>query len=214
MFSRSRSPPAVAASADSIDVRVAGGSSSSRPRSRTWTPCARSSAVSLRIACSRSPNSPTTSSSVRAQFSRLNAYSVRTGMPRPDRVPEQLADRLDAGGVALELRGAAGAGPAAVAVHDDRDVARPVACAPRRRARSAARRCGRRLRRARSRAREAGRRSGGSAAHAPLDLEDLLLLRGADAVDLADVAVRGPLERPRGAGGSRRCRPRRPSRAS
>src|SRR5262245_64588829 len=38
------------------------------------------------------------------------------------------------------------------------------------------------------------RRSGGSAAHAPLDLEDLLLLRAAHALALADVAVGGLLE--------------------
>ena len=41
-----------------MDARVAGGSSSSRPRSRTWTPCARSSAVSLRIALLEEPEQP------------------------------------------------------------------------------------------------------------------------------------------------------------
>ena len=41
----------------------------------------------------------------------------------PDRVAQQLADRLDPGGVPLEVGLAAGARPAAVAVHDDRDVA-------------------------------------------------------------------------------------------
>ena len=45
-------------------------------------PAARSSSVSLRIAASSRPNSPVTSSSERAQFSRLKAYSVRTGTPR------------------------------------------------------------------------------------------------------------------------------------
>ena len=48
--------------------------------------------------------------------------------------------------------------------------------------------------RAPARGREAVRPSGGSAAHAPLDLEDLLLLRRADAIDLGDVAIGGLLE--------------------
>ena len=41
----------------------------------------------------------------------------------PDRVLQQAADRLDAGGVALDLLQAVLAGPSAVAVHDDRHVA-------------------------------------------------------------------------------------------
>ena len=39
---------------------------------------------------------------------------------------EQGADRLDAGSVAIELRQVAQAGPASVAVHDDRDVPRQL----------------------------------------------------------------------------------------
>src|SRR5690349_5327710 len=53
---------------------------------------------------------------------------------------------------------------------------------------------GSRRRPPRARGRGAGRPSGGSAAHAPLDLEDLLLLGRADAIDLGDVAVGGLLE--------------------
>ena len=40
----------------------------------------------------------------------------------PDRVLEEAADRLDPGRMAVEVRQVPGAGPAAVAVHDDRDV--------------------------------------------------------------------------------------------
>ena len=62
----------------------------------------------------------------RAQFSRLNAYRDRTGTPRRTAWRRIGADRLDAGRVAVELGQVALAGPAAVAVHDDRDVARQV----------------------------------------------------------------------------------------
>ena len=45
-------------------------------------PARASSSVSLRIACSSRPKSPATSSSERAQFSRLKAYSESIGTPR------------------------------------------------------------------------------------------------------------------------------------
>jgi len=45
----------------------------------------------------------------------------------PDRVAEEGPDRLDAGGMAFDLGQPALASPAAIAVHDDRDVAREIA---------------------------------------------------------------------------------------
>ena len=44
----------------------------------------------------------------------------------PDGVADDLPDRLDAGGVAVHLGLAARLGPAPIAVHDDRDVARQL----------------------------------------------------------------------------------------
>src|SRR5439155_20702317 len=46
--------------------------------------------------------------------------------PAPNGMPQEAPDRLDAGRMALQLRYPALAGPAPVAVHDDRDVARQL----------------------------------------------------------------------------------------
>jgi hypothetical protein len=52
---------------------MSAGTSARRPETRTQTPCRTNSGVSARIAWLSSENSPVTSSSERAQFSRLNA---------------------------------------------------------------------------------------------------------------------------------------------
>ena len=82
MLSWRRLPPAVASRALWIDVRVSVGSSSMRPSRRTRAPWAFSSAVSFRMTFSSRKRRPPTSSSERAQFSRLKAYRDSTSMPR------------------------------------------------------------------------------------------------------------------------------------
>ena len=137
-----------------------------------------------RIAWPRRSNRPATSSSERAQFSRLNAYRVSIGTPR--RTACWRSPRIASTPAAWpsKLGEAARARPAAVAVHDDRDVAGQVLgrqrAAPRRRARRPpARRPS-----PTGRGRAAGRRSAGPAsdraAPGPLDLQDLLLLDAAE----------------------------------
>ena len=126
MLRSSRWPSEVASSASSIEPRVSSGSSSSRPSSRTRTPWRRSSSVSLRMA--RLEQAEQAVDLVVRAGPVLAAEGVQ-GQDRdtaPDGVAEDLADGLDAGGMSVELRQALLAGPAAVAVHDDRDVARQL----------------------------------------------------------------------------------------
>ena len=63
-----------------------------------------------------------TSDAGRFQFSMENAYSVSTRRAKPRARLDGLADRIDAGPVALHARQMPLGGPPAVAVHDDRDM--------------------------------------------------------------------------------------------
>ena len=67
-----------------------------------------------------------TSSAGRRQFSLLNANSVRYSTPRSTQPSDQAAHRLDAAPVAGNARQKTRLRPAAVAIHDDGDVARDI----------------------------------------------------------------------------------------
>ena len=193
-------PSAVASSASSIEPRVSSGSSSSRPSSRTRTPWRRSSSVSLRTAAFEQAEQ------ARDLVVGARPVLAAEGVQRqdrhaaPDGVAEDLADGLDAGGMPLELGQAVLAGPAAVAVHDDRHVARQLVGRQERGLRRLARAAvsGMAVVVATDASagswRSAARRSAGPAVRGPLDLEDLLFLRGAAPIDLGDVPVGRLLE--------------------
>ena len=88
------------------------------------TPSARSSSVSLRMAASSKPEQ---AGDLLVGARPVLAAERVQGQDRDaagDRVAEESADGLDAGGVTVELGQVALPRPAAIAVHDDRDVAR------------------------------------------------------------------------------------------
>ena len=181
MLRSSRSPPAVASRASLDRVRVSSGSSSSRPRSRTRTPCARSSAVSLRIA--RLEQAEQARDLVVGAGPVLAAEGVqrqrpgRRGGPRDGggsriastpaawpsssgrsraRAQRRLPSMMIATWRGRSSGGSSGSPRRPVGGSDGRPPAAPA------------------------RGRSAVRRSDGPAARGPLDLEDLLLLRRAD----------------------------------
>ena len=119
--------------------------------------------------------------------------------PAADGVADDRADGLDAGRMALGLVLAGLAGPAPVAVHDDRDVTRQVRVED-------VERVGRLGRVARGHdGPVVDVRVEVCASH--LDLQDLLFLRETQAIDLGDVPVGRLLERRPAGGGPRRHPP-------
>ncbi len=115
-------PPAVAASADSMEVRVAAGQLVEAAEQADLDALG---PQLVRLAPDRLLQELEEPHDLVVGPRPVLATEGVEGHDRdaaPNGVAQELADRLDAGGVAVDLGDAPSPGPAAVAVHDDRDV--------------------------------------------------------------------------------------------